>query len=59
MEAGTVGGGVIRNTVSATLSAFAGEDSFTKSVLRVGRKDDLKRNEQKLSTRRRRCCGWV
>ena len=67
MEAFTVGGGVSRNTVSAAPSTYAGEDSFNKSEIRVGRKHDLKRNEQsfkqKLSNRRRywrrRCYGLV
>ena len=67
-EADTVGGGVTRNTVSAALSANAGEDSFKKSELGSGRKDDLKRIGQSfkaevglLSTRgrfwRRKCHG--
>ena len=35
-EAVTAGGGVSRNTVSAALSADAGEDPFKKSGLGVG-----------------------
>ena len=45
-EADTVGGGDTRNTVSAALHTNAGEDSFKKSEIGVGRKDDLKRFDQ-------------
>ena len=41
MEAGTVGGGVTRNTASPAQSTNAGEDPFKKSELVVGLKDGL------------------
>ena len=47
-EADTVGGGVTRNSVSAVLSTNAGEHSFRKSEIGVGRKDDLKIIDQSL-----------
>ena len=52
-EADTVGVGVTRNTVSAALSTNAGEDSFKKLELGVGRNVDGKRIEQC------RCFGMV
>ena len=42
--ADAVGGGVTWNTVSAALNTHAGEDSFKKSELGLGRKVDLKKS---------------
>ena len=47
-EAHTEGGGVTRNTASPALSTNAGEDSFKKYEIGVGRRDDLKAIDQSL-----------
>ena len=56
-EADTVGGGLARNTVSAAVSTSVGEDSFKKSELGVGQRDDLKRINQN-SKQKWDCCQF-